>query len=87
MSLDGVLIGLGYRAVEDVWTSDGRITYVHDDDADRAHLADLRSCLLADGWDRSESKLRSFVKNDEEIEIEPGGSDVSGHFLHLVRVS
>jgi hypothetical protein len=53
------------------------VTYVHDDDADRGHLADLARVLESVGWNKNRDKLRSFTNDvtDDEIEIEPGGSD------------
>jgi hypothetical protein len=83
MTTHDLLIGQGYRLVEDAWSTDGRVTYVHDDTADRAHLAELVRTLGSDGWRNNREKLRSFTNDTgNEIEIEPGGSDVSGQFLH-----
>ena len=87
MTLHDMLIDYGYRVVEDSWGADGRLTFIHDDEADRSHLAGLRSILARVGWTTDGNKLRSFVNaaRDEEIEVEPGGSDVSGHFLHHIK--
>ena len=89
MNLHDLLFDEGYRLVEDAWSTDGRVTYIYDDDADRAHLAKLVRTLGNVGWKKNRDKLRSFINDvtDDEIEIEPGGSDVSGHFLHHLRVA
>lgn len=87
MSLHAVLIDHGYRLAEDAWDTNGRVTYIHADDADRAHLAELVKLLGALGWIKAKEKLRSFTNGGEEIEIEPGGSDVSGHFLHHLNLA
>jgi hypothetical protein len=83
MTTHDLLVGHGYRLVEDAWSTDGRLTYVHDDAADRAHVAELVRTLGSGGWIKNRDKLRAFTNDaGNEIEIEPGGSDVSGHFLH-----
>ena len=87
MTLHDLLLAHGYRLVEDAWCSHGRITYIHDDEADRGFLADLTRALGSIGWKKSPVKLRSFTNDANEIEIEPGGSDVSGHFLHYLKVA
>jgi hypothetical protein len=88
MTIDDLLAAHGYRLAEDAWISQGRMTYVHDDDADQRYLADLTKTLGSDGWTKSHDKLRTFSKDGgrHEIEIEPGGSGVDGHFLHHMKV-
>jgi hypothetical protein len=80
------LVSLGYKLVDDAWSTDGRATYTHNDDVDRTHLTGLLKTLQNVGWKKSSNKLRS-LKSDagDEIEIEPGGSDTSGHFLHHLK--
>jgi hypothetical protein len=89
MNLHDLLFDEGYRLVEDAWSTDGIVTYIHDDDAGRGHLADLTKVLGSVGWMKNRNKLRSFTNDSlsEEVEIEPGGSDVSGHFLHHLNVA
>jgi hypothetical protein len=85
MRLERTLHDRGYRLVDDAWESDGRRTYVHDDDASGT-LAGLRQALGELGWRPHPNKLRSYQNQGaEEIEIEPGGSDTSGHFLHHMK--
>jgi hypothetical protein len=49
-------------------------------------LAGVRRSLQDLGWSSDRSKLRSFRNPaGEEIEIEPGGADTSGHFLHHMK--
>lgn len=88
MTIEDLLYAHGYRLAEDAWSSQGRKTYVHDDDADQHHLANLTKTLGSDGWTKSHDKLRTFSKDGsrEEIEIEPGGSGVNGHFLHYMKI-
>jgi hypothetical protein len=89
MTLQELLHDQGYRLVEDAWSTRGRITYIYDDDADRDHLAHLARLLGSVGWSKTRDKLRSFTHDatGEEIEIEPGGADVTGHFLHHLDVA
>lgn len=87
--IDNVLSDLGYRLIEDAWASDGRKSFVHDDEADRAHVVQVTKSLASTGWHKNPTKLRSLINDagGEEIEIESGGADVSGHFLHLIKSS
>jgi hypothetical protein len=74
---------LGYRPEDDSWASDGRRTYIHDDDATRAFLITLRGILARQGWRRDGHVLRAlYHPSGLRIEIEPGG-DATGHFLHI----
>jgi hypothetical protein len=61
--------------------------YPHDDAADQAYLKKLAQQLAASGWERAKRKLRTFhhTASQYEIELEPGGSETSGHFLHFMR--
>ena len=87
VDLDNLLFASGYRLVEDAWATDGRRTYRHDDDANRAYITGLGIVLKASGWKMDQQRLRSFVRSEssEVIEIEPGGADTSGHFLHHMK--
>lgn len=81
------LTELGYRLVEAAWQKDGRRTYIHDDDVTPQHLNYVITQLRGAGWRRDHAILRAF-RNDKArllIEIEPGGSGVTGHFLHLLK--
>src|SRR5690348_3766450 len=80
-----LLVASGYRLVEDVWARQGRRTYIHDDDAGRSHLREMAALLRADGWLNDAMQLRAFRRPGELIEIEPGGADTSGHFLHQLN--
>ena len=83
---DRVLVAQGYKLVEDVWDQFGRRTYLHDDDADKARIEELAGSLRVAGWQTNVSKLRSFVHPlHHELELEPGGADVTGHFLHHIK--
>jgi hypothetical protein len=50
LHLDAVLQSQGYKLVEDCWTTEGRKTYVNDENADREFLADLKQTLGQYGW-------------------------------------
>lgn len=77
---------LGYRPEDDSWDADGRRTYSHDEDATRAYLTTLRGILGRQGWQVFPSALRTFVNSSGEIiEIEPGGADTNGHYLHHMK--
>jgi hypothetical protein len=86
--IEHVLHDLGYRLAEDAWDSDGRRTYLSDDDADRQFLKDLQATLSQYGWVGDKRRLRCFrcAATREFIEVESGGADTSGHFLHLLKV-
>jgi hypothetical protein len=76
----------GYKLVEDAWDEHGRLTFVHDDDADRPHLNRLTRTLQVAGWEKSKTELRTFKHraSGEIVEVEPGGSETCGHFLHYM---
>lgn len=86
--LEDTLTMLGYRPEDDAWDTDGRRTYIHDDDATRAYLTTLRGILARQGWYRDQHELRTFRNASGQIlEIEPGGSDTSGHYLHHMKAA
>lgn len=76
----------GYSLIEDAWDELGRLTFVHDDVADRSHLDRLARLLQAAGWEKAKTQLRTFrhPSSGEIVEVEPGGSDTSGHFIHYM---
>ena len=86
-STHDLLVSEGYRLVEDVWQTDGRRTYVHDENADRSFIRDISRTLRSAGWLLDNTVLRAFRHGPagELIEIEPGGADTSGHFLHHLK--
>jgi hypothetical protein len=79
----------GYKLVEDAWDEHGRLTFVHDDDADRQQLNRIAHTLQVAGWEKSKTALRTFKHpaSGEIVEVEPGGSDTNGHFLHYMSAS
>ena len=85
--LEDTLTILGYRPEDDSWDTDGRRTYAHDDDATRAFLITLRGILGRQGFERVPVALRTFRRGDEIIEIEPGGADLNGHYLHHMKAA
>ncbi|MEH2562432.1 hypothetical protein [Bradyrhizobium sp. AZCC 2289] len=89
ISTDDILIEQGYKLVEDCWESDGRLTYLHSENADRHFLSVLTRSLQSGGWTPNRAKLRSFnhAESGEFIEVEPGGSDASGHLLHRLKAA
>lgn len=86
-SVDELLTSIGYRVVEDAWTMHGRCTYVHDEDAGKRDLISLSEILRPAGWVRDLNKLRAYYHaiTGDEIEVEPGGCEVTGHFLHHMK--
>lgn len=83
-----LLIQHGYKLIDDAWTANRRLTYVHNDDANREFAASLTKVLLSAGWQPHLTTLRAFrhvTITDGIIEIEPGGSETSGHFLHYMN--
>jgi hypothetical protein len=87
VAMHDLLISEGYRVVDDAWDDYGRRTYLHDDDAGRGYMAGLAKVLASVGWDRDRGKLREFrhPTTGEIIEVEPGGSETNGHFLHYMN--
>jgi hypothetical protein len=87
--LNGALYGLGYRLEADAWRTEGRRTFLHEDDATRDYLDVLRRWLNPCGWHRDAHALRTFrhEATGEVIEIEPAGSDCSGHYLHHMKAA
>jgi hypothetical protein len=81
------ILAEGYKLVEDAWVKDGRRTYVHDDDASGVLIRRLIDVLRSDGWEIDKDKLRSLrhAAIGDMIELEPGGSDATGHFLHHMK--
>jgi hypothetical protein len=84
-----VLTAHGYRPVDDAWEAHGRRTYFHQEEATREHIVGLAGTLRRVGWETDKNKLRSFRHRgaDEIIEVEPGGSDTTEHFLHHMKAS
>jgi hypothetical protein len=84
-----VLVSQGYKLIEDAWGRYGRRTYLHDHDATRAHITNLARKLGSAGWQIDRDRLRSLIhcRTGEFIEIEPGGSETTGHFLHHMKAS
>ncbi len=87
MLIEELIADLGYVPEDDSWDTDGRLTYVHEDDATPVFHRRLRQILAPCGWQQSQRELRVFHHSDGDmmIELEPGGSEVTGHFLHLMR--
>jgi hypothetical protein len=81
--LEDTLTILGYKPEDDSWDVEGRRTYIHDDDATRAWVISLERVLGRQGWTRDPNQLRAFRHDSGElIELEIGGPDTSGHYLH-----
>jgi hypothetical protein len=82
-----LLVAEGYKLVEDAWKDFGRRTYLHDDDADRDYIKALARRPQSAGWQTDTRKLRTFLHpgSNHEIELEPGGSEATGHFLHHMK--
>ena len=87
-SLGEILSSHGYKLVDDAWLESGRRTYLNDEDANRDFITRLANDLRPQRWVPHPNILRAFLNTvtGEIVEIEMGGSDTSGHFLHQVRV-
>ncbi len=85
--IDHVLRQLGYKIGEDAWEDHGRKTYVNSEDADRQFLKDLQATLLRLEFVKDKNHLRRFRcdSTGEFMEVEPGGRETSGHFLHHLK--
>jgi len=86
-SMEEVLTVQGYKLIDDAWDKFGRRTYQHNDDATRVHIKSLGMMLSGLGWNASSDTLRAFCNREtgELIEVEPGGSETTGHFLHHMK--
>ena len=82
-----LLVGEEYKLIEDAWEELGRRTYLHEEDASRAYVKGIARALGSAGWQTDPGKLRTFrhSHSQDEIELEPGGAEVTGHFLHHMR--
>jgi len=87
VSTHSLVLAEGYKLVEDAWEKNGRRTYMHDDHASGVQMKRLVEILRSAGWEMDSHKLRSFrhIVNGDMIELEPGGSDTTGHFLHHMK--
>jgi hypothetical protein len=86
-STHDLLIQQGYKLIDDAWSFQGRRTYDHNDEATREFIGCLARLLRSVGWESDLRKLRSYRHSlsSEIIELEPGGSDTTGHFLHHMK--
>jgi hypothetical protein len=86
-STHDLLVEQGYKLVQDEWDKNGRRTYIHDNDASGNQIAKLKKSLGRAGWVRDQNALWVFrhPSTNEVLEIEPGGRDTSGHFLHHLK--
>jgi hypothetical protein len=83
-----LLIRQGYKLIDDAWRLNGRLTDEHNDDVTDEFVAGLAKVLRSAGWETHPIILRAFRHRtiaDEIIEIEPGGTETSGHFLHYMK--
>lgn len=90
---------LGYRPEDDSWETDGCRTFIHDDDATQPFVKFVGDILQRQGWQWRRFRglhspfsnivcLRSFAHpSGQIIEIEPGGADCQGHYLHHMKAS
>jgi hypothetical protein len=85
--LHELLVSHGYKLIDSSWSFYGRRTYDHNDEATREFIAGLDKRLRSLGWERDPDGLRAFRHRStkEILEIEPGGSETSGHFLHHMK--
>jgi hypothetical protein len=83
-----ILFALGYRLIDDSRGKDERLTYLHDENADRPLLLALSHSLRYAGWQTDDAVPPVYRMPGTRfmIEIEPGGADTSGHYLHLIKI-
>ncbi|WP_298257103.1 hypothetical protein [Bradyrhizobium sp.] len=84
-----LILAQGYKLAEDALAEHGRLTFIHDDNADRPHLAALSHTLRYAGWQADDAVPPRYRLPGTRliIEIEPGGSETSGHWLHLMDIA
>ena len=81
------LRAFGYRLTDDTWEAAGRKTYMHDADVTHLYLTNLRQKLFNHGWQLRAREIFQHKKSGEIIEIEPGGHECTGHYLHLMKAA
>ena len=81
------ILALGYKLIDDAWAKKSRRTYIHDDDASGFQIKKLLNMLAKDGWEMDTDRLRTLRHplSGDVIELEPGGADTTGHFLHHMK--
>lgn len=86
--IKNLLLAQGYRLTNDASSEHGRLTFLHDDNADRPFLLALSHSLRYAGWQTDDAvpPVYRLPSTRLMIEIEPGGSETSGHYLHLIEV-
>lgn len=64
-----------------------RKTFLNSENADYSFMKQLESGLLECGFRRHETSLRAFLNGStgEFLEIEVGGPETSGHYLHYFQ--
>jgi hypothetical protein len=85
-----LLVKHGYKLIDDAWSFNRRLTYQHNDEANKPFISSLAKSLRSAGWEAHPSRLRAFshpMVANYVIEIEPGGAETSGHFLHYVKAN
>jgi hypothetical protein len=85
--IEQVLKQIGYRLVDDSWDDQGRKTFLNSENADYSFMKELESALIDCGFRRHETLLRAFRSGStgQFLEIEVGGPETSGHYLHYFR--
>lgn len=85
--IEHVLEQFGYRLVDDAWKKHGRRTFLNSEDADYELMKELEVALKECGFGLHETTLRAFRNSStgQIIEIEIGGPETSGHFLHYFK--
>jgi hypothetical protein len=87
VSTHDFILAEGYKLIDDAWVKDGRRTYIHDDDASAIEFKRLTAILGRVGWEIDTNRLRSLrhPASCDMIELESGGPDTTGHFLHHMK--
>jgi hypothetical protein len=82
-----LLLAEGYRLIDDASGEHGRLTFLHGENPDRPFYLALSHTLRYAGLQIDPDALRTFRLPGYVIEIEPGGAETSGHYLHLIETS
>lgn len=82
-----ILLAQGYKLIDDAKDKHGRLTFLHNDNADRSHLSALSHALRYAGWQADDAvpPVYRLPGTKLMIEIEPGGAETTGHYLHLIE--
>jgi hypothetical protein len=82
-----VLVGHGYKLIDDAWITKGRRTYIQDENLSASQLKNIQKVLGNAGWrkDLDAMWILRHPSTGEMLEFEPGGDGATGNFVHHMK--